>query len=97
MTYSAGDTIIINGLGLEKANVTIGNKLIDLITNTSKLLSFNYPALPAGQYEVLIMASSGYSHPSIVTNTNLRIGNSISRNSGSLNGHRISISTNGFP
>lgn len=56
-----------------------------------------YPALKYGQYEVKILTPTGYTHPKITTVTKISMSNGISRSSGSLNGHRLTLETNGFP
>jgi len=46
---------------------------------------------------VKILTSTGYTHPAIWTTTNLALGYGISRSSGSLNGHILSVAGNGLP
>lgn len=44
-----------------------------------------------------IMTPTGYTHPAIITTTSLSFGTGLSRTSGSLNGHRLTLSGNGLP
>lgn len=43
------------------------------------------------------MTPTGYTHPVIMTTTVLSFGSGLSRTSGSLNGHRLTLSGNGLP
>lgn len=43
------------------------------------------------------MTPTGYTHPAIMTTTVLSFGTGMSRISGSLNGHRLTMSGNGLP
>jgi hypothetical protein len=70
---------------------------VNLTQSNSTSLTFTYPALKYGEYEIKILTSTGYTHPQIISTTKLNILSSLSKPSGSLNGHRISVNTNGFP
>jgi hypothetical protein len=96
LVYSAGQTVTISGDNLLNTAVTINNYPITLITNTINSLSFLYPALPAGNYEICInTTSAGLTHPVIMSTTKLSIG-SLSSTSGSTGGNEIIVYGNGF-
>jgi hypothetical protein len=97
LRYSNGDTVVITGSDLTGATVKVGTTPVTLTASNSTSISFAYPALKYGSYEINIMTSKGLTHPAIVTTTSLSIGSGLSRSSGSLNGHRLTVSTNGFP
>ena len=98
LRYSNGDTVVITGSDLTGATVKVGTTSVVVLTaSNSTSLSFVYPALKYGSYEINIMTSKGLTHPAILTTTTLSIGTGLSRSSGSLNGHRLTVATNGFP
>lgn len=43
------------------------------------------------------MTPTGYTYPAIITTTSLEFGSGLSRSSGSLNGHRLTLNANGLP
>lgn len=75
----------------------VGGVTVSLTSSNSTSLSFLYPALPTGSYEVKIMTPTGYTYPAIITTTALVFGSGLSRSSGSLNGHRLTLNANGLP
>ena len=97
LNYFNGQTVTITGNNLSGATVKVGTTPVTLTASNSTLLSFVYPALKYGSYEVAIMTSSGLTHPAIITTTDLSINTGISRSSGSLNGHRLTVGANGLP
>jgi hypothetical protein len=97
LRYSNGDTVVITGSDLTGATVKVGTTSVVLTASNSTSLTFAYPALKYGSYEINIMTSKGLTHPAILTTTTLSIGNGLSRSSGSLNGHRLTVAVNGFP
>jgi hypothetical protein len=97
LIYNAGDLVSIAGDSLASVSVEIGGKSVALLAGaTSTRISFNYPALPAGEYEVKINTATGLTHPAIMTTTKLSLGNSLSSR-GSLAGNLLPISANGLP
>jgi hypothetical protein len=97
LIYNAGDLVSIAGGSLAGVSVEVGGKSVALLTGaTSTRISFNYPALPAGEYEVKINTGNGLTHPTIMTTTKLSLGNSLSSR-GSLAGNLLPISANGLP
>ena len=97
LNYDNGQTVTITGSNLSGATVKVGTTAVNLTAANSTSISFVYPALKYGSYEVAIMSSTGLTHPAIITTTNLWITSGISRSSGSLNGHQLTVSGNGFP
>lgn len=97
LEYFNGQSVTITGSNLSGATVKVGTTSVTLTSANSTSISFAYPALKYGSYEVLILTSSGYTHPAIITSTSLSINTGISRSSGSLNGHRLTVATNGMP
>lgn len=75
----------------------VGKTPVTLLASSATSLTFAYPALKYGSYEVFILTSTGYTHPAIITKTSLNIATGISRSSGGLYGHRLTVATNGFP
>lgn len=75
----------------------VGGVTVTLTSSNSTELSFVYPALTYGSYEIKIMTPTGYTHPAIITKTSLVWGSGISRGYGSLNGHRLTLDANGLP
>jgi hypothetical protein len=75
----------------------VGKTPVTLLASSATSLTFAYPALKYGSYEVFILTPTGYTHPAITTKTSLKIVGGISRSSGGLNGHRLTVATNGFP
>lgn len=97
LEYGNGSPVTITGTDLTNAVVTVGAVTVTLTSSNPTSLSFNYPAIFAGSYEIKIMTPTGYTHPAIVTKTLLGFGTGVSRTSGSLNGHRLSLTANGLP
>ena len=60
-------------------------------------LTFTYPSVKYSKCEVLIRTPTGFTHPKIEETTKFSMVSGLSRSSGSLNGHRISVAGNGYP
>ncbi len=97
LDYGNGANLTVTGMDLTGAVVTVGGIVVNLTVSNSTSLKFSYPALSFGSYEVKIMTATGYTHPAIMTKTSLWVNSVLSRTGGSLNGHRLSVWTNGFP
>lgn len=94
--YNAGDLVTVNGDNMLNASVTIGGQSINLVSSTVSAISFNYPNIEAGEYEIQIQTSTGLTHPIVKSTTNQWIG-SASASKGSTAGNQLSIIANGLP
>lgn len=97
LEYGNGLPVTITGSDLTNVVVLVGDVTVNLTESNSTSLSFLYPPLPAGSYEVKIMTPTGFTYPAIITTTSLVFGSGLSRSSGSLNGHRLTLNANGLP
>ncbi len=95
-TYDAKALVSIIGSNLTGATVTINDLSIILNTSSSTALSFEYPALPAGDYEIKILTSTGYTSPILISTTTLSFAWGISRSSGPTTGHIVTMGGNGM-
>jgi hypothetical protein len=90
--------VAVSGTNLAAAVVTIADINIPLLSNsTNDVIYFKYPSLPAGSYEVKILTATGFTNPPLITTTSVWITPTLSSNTGSLLGHIITVTSNGFP
>ena len=92
--YTRGDTVTITGSGLTGATVEIDGSDCGA-TATDDTITFTYPELKAGDYEVIIEVGGARAYPPMTTSTPIEIWG-MSKTSGSKNGHQISVPGNGF-
>ncbi len=95
-TYNSGDIITISGFNLTGAQVFVGDLAVPSTSSTADNITFAYPALTKGSYNIKIMTSNGFAYPPIPTTTELSLPNGISRSSGSYAGHIITVAGNGM-
>lgn len=95
-TFNVGDVITINGYDLTNATAYVGGLLATTTSSTANNITFTYPALTQGNYNIQILTSNGYAYPPIPTTTTLWLANGISRSSGSYAGHIITVAGNGL-
>lgn len=71
-TYKEGDVVTITGTGLTGATVTV--KGVDCVaTANDTSVTFTYPALPAGNYQIFIKVANGWTYPQIMSSTLLSL------------------------
>lgn len=95
-TYNAGDIITVTGFDLTGAQVFLEDLAVPSISSTANNITFAYPALKQGSYNIKILTSNGFAYPLIQTTTVLSLPNGISRSSGSYAGHIITVAGNGM-
>jgi hypothetical protein len=59
-------------------------------------VTFTYPALTAGSYNIQVMTANGFAYPSLPSTTDLWLSNGISRSAGSYAGHILTVAGNGM-
>jgi hypothetical protein len=94
--YSADDVITITGFNLTGAKVFVGGVEAKNVSSTANNVTFTYPALKQGNYNIMVLTSNGYAYPPLPTTTNLWLSNGISRSSGSYAGHIVTVAGNGM-
>lgn len=95
-TFSVGETITITGSDLTGGEVYVGDTKVTIVTSTSTSITFNYPPLTVGNYDIKIKTGSSFAYPPIPSSVSLWIANGISRSSGSFAGHIISVAGSGM-
>lgn len=92
----AGTSVFVSGFNLTGATVTVGGKSATVTNVAADNLTFTYPPLTAGSYDILIKVGNAYAYPPLPTVTNLWLGNGISTSSGSYAGHILTVAGNGM-
>jgi hypothetical protein len=94
--YNAGDVITVNGSDLTGGRVFVGGKEVPSTNSTSTSITFAYPVLTQGNYNIQIMTSNGFAYPSLPTTTELWLSNGISLSVGSCAVHILTVAGNGM-
>lgn len=94
--FSVGDIITITGFDLTNGSVYVGGVYVPSINSTANNITFAYPALTQGNYDIKVMTSNGFAYPPLPSTTELWLSNGISRSSGSYAGHIITVAGNGM-
>lgn len=94
--YNAGDIITVNGSDLTGGKVFVGGREVPSSNSTPASITFAYPALTEGSYNIQIMTSNGFAYPPLPTTTELWLSNGISRSAGSYAGHILTVAGNGM-
>lgn len=63
LTYKNTNPVTISGEGLTGATVSVGGINCPLSSSTDSELTFNYPAVEAGDHEVVINTPTGHTYP----------------------------------
>ena len=69
--YRAGDTVGVTGTGLTGATVTVNNVACATTVVSDTSITFVYPSLVAGSYEVFINVATGWTYPQFMSTTTL--------------------------
>ncbi len=95
----AGSLVTIqadNSADLSAATVKVGTTSITLASAVGDTITFPYPSLSAGSYDIVVTVNGNNAYPILKTSTVLVIG-SISSTSGSNIGQILNVVGNGFP
>ena len=96
--YSANDVVTIqseSNADLSSATVKVGTTSVTLTSAIGDTITFPYPPLSAGSYDIVVTVSGNNAYPTLSSSTALAIGD-ISSTSGSNKGQILSVIGNGF-
>lgn len=94
----ANDVVTIqadNGADISAATVKVGTTSVTLTSAVGDTITFPYPPLTAGSYDIVVTVNGNNVYPTLPTTTSLVIGD-ISSTSGSNKGQILNVIGNGF-